>query len=101
MSDIKSLAIFCHIIGRDGVSGGLDYLNINRYPFAYNILQPMIMSYYSLYQCCLGRDIYIDNIFTKSEIQTIISLIQTLDMLNLELAKQLIIAKIRECTTSK
>lgn len=64
-------------------------------------VRPFIGSYYSIYQSYLIDNVDIDKVFSKNEVNIIFNLIETLDLLNLELVKQILIMRKRECITLK
>lgn len=87
------------LIKVNGVSYFLDeLLNIH---FSWNIkdynskIKPIVFSYHSIHQYYLKQNVNINIVFSETEKEHIINLIKTLDILNLELVKQILIIKIR------
>lgn len=105
MYETKLLSVFCERIFQKRFDRALKYLcvDVDDYNFynKYYNLQPILFTFYSLYQYCRIKNININNIITDSEKNTIFKLITTLDVLNIEVAKQLLLIKIRQCTISK
>lgn len=100
----RLLSVFCDRIYTGRASSGLQYLGVyddnNDINYFY-YLQPILFSFYSLYQYCRLKNININHIITEDEKCTIFNLIITLDILNIELGKQILLSKIRKCTTLK
>jgi len=102
----RLLSIFCDKIQDITTGNALRYLNydINNddiFIAKLHNLRSSLYSFYSLYQYCRSKNININNIVTEKEKTTIFNLILTLDKLNIELAKQMLIIKIRECMMKK
>lgn len=68
--------------------------------FEYSDFRKGLYAFYSLYQYCQKYYINIDEIFNDKDLQSFYCLLKSGDIINLELAKQLLIIKIRECTIS-